>query len=79
MQSKNPSQQGVQHEYEIISKAREILNTAKGEGVNMKDVAEAWNMADTEVWRFVKAYRARSVVERQKWEEEEKNFAGSKV
>lgn len=57
VQNKNPSQQGVREEYGIISKAREVLNSAKGEGVSMKDVAEAWNMADTEVWRFVKAYR----------------------
>ncbi|KAJ5595292.1 uncharacterized protein N7459_001500 [Penicillium hispanicum] len=79
VQNKNPSQQGVGREYELIQKAREVIRSKDTNGINMKDVAEAWNLADTEVWRFVKAYRrARSVVERQKWEDEEKAFAGSR-
>jgi len=39
-------------------------------------VIEAWNLADTEAWRFVRAFGAREVVERAQWEEEEKKFAG---
>ncbi|KAJ5168362.1 uncharacterized protein N7482_003956 [Penicillium canariense] len=77
VQNKNPSQQGVGKEYELIQKAREIIKSKDTNQINIKDVAEAWNLADAEVWRFVKAYRARSVVERKQWEEEEKAFAGS--
>ncbi|EHA20733.1 hypothetical protein CBS63078_2155 [Aspergillus niger] len=78
IQQANPSEQGVEKEYGILKQAREFL---KGKGTNrigITDVAEAWNLADTEVWRFVRAYRARSVVERKKWEEEEKDFIGAK-
>ncbi|KAL4788147.1 hypothetical protein BJX76DRAFT_316491 [Aspergillus varians] len=77
MQHANPSKQGVETEYKILQEARDTLrqNTNR---VNVRGVAEAWNMADTEVWRFVKAYRARSVVERKKWEEDEKNFFGAR-
>lgn len=42
----------------------------------IKDAVEAWNMADTEAWRFVRAWGARGRLERKKWEEEERRFAG---
>lgn len=35
---------------------------------------EAWNLADAEAWKFVRAYGARKGVERKKWEEEEEKF-----
>ncbi|KAJ5640431.1 hypothetical protein N7528_000056 [Penicillium herquei] len=79
VQSKTPSQQGVAREYELIQKARAVISGKEPESVSKRDVSEAWNLADTEVWRFVKAYRARSVVERKRWEEEERGFAGSKL
>ncbi|KAL4908197.1 hypothetical protein BDW74DRAFT_147035 [Aspergillus multicolor] len=79
MQHANPSEQGVEREYTIIQEARNILKKQTNNNrVNIRAVAEAWNMADTEVWRFVKAYRARSIVERKKWEEEEKGFFGAR-
>lgn len=77
VQDKTPSQQGVSREYELIKRAREAIKSQDPNRVNIKAVSEAWNMADTEVWRFVKAYRARSVVERKQWQEEEKKFASS--
>ncbi|KAJ5280863.1 hypothetical protein N7478_006235 [Penicillium angulare] len=78
VQSKTPSEQGVGREYELIQKARAVINSEEPDAVSKRDVAEAWNLADTEVWRFVKAYRARFFVERKRWEEEERDFAGSK-
>jgi hypothetical protein len=57
IQNKNPSQQGVGKEYELIRKAREVIKSVDTNRINIKNVAEAWNLADTEVWRFVKAYR----------------------
>ncbi|GFF23241.1 hypothetical protein IFM58399_00221 [Aspergillus lentulus] len=79
MQNANPSKQGIEKEYDLITKAREVLKSKETNRIGIKDVAEAWNLADTEIWRFVRAYRARSVVERKKWEEEEKDFVGAKV
>jgi hypothetical protein len=42
----------------------------------LKGAIEAWNLADTEAWRFARAFLARSRVERLKWEEEERKYAG---
>ena len=41
----------------MIRKAREVIKSVDTNRINIKNVAEAWNLADTEVWRFVKAYR----------------------
>ncbi|KAJ5815118.1 hypothetical protein N7474_006895 [Penicillium riverlandense] len=71
----NPSEQGIPREYELIQKAREVIKSEEHSRISIKDVAEAWNLADSEVWRFVKAYRARLVVERRRWQEEEQPFA----
>ncbi|KKZ67999.1 hypothetical protein EMCG_06341 [[Emmonsia] crescens] len=67
----------IKAEFDLIGKAREALKSTKKDNKRIRDVSEAWNLADTEVWRFVRAFRARSVVERKKWEQEEKGFAGS--
>ncbi|KAL2005730.1 hypothetical protein VTN00DRAFT_10223 [Thermoascus crustaceus] len=74
-----PSKEELDKEYMLIEKAREVLTKKDNNRVGIKNVAEAWNLADTEVWRFVRAYRARSVVERKKWEEEEQNFVGARA
>ena len=42
----------------------------------IRDAVEAWNLADTEAWRFARAYLARQSVERKKWEAEEKGYVG---
>ena len=57
VQNKNPSQQGVQREYELIQNARAIIKDKNSQQVGAKNAAEAWNLADTEIWRFVKAFR----------------------
>ncbi|KAA8648720.1 uncharacterized protein ATNIH1004_004605 [Aspergillus tanneri] len=79
MPNANSIQKGVEKEYEILQVAREILKSKETNRINIKDVAEAWNLADTEVWRFVRAYRARSIVERKKWEEDERDFVGARL
>jgi hypothetical protein len=56
-QDHTPSEQGVGKEYELIQKAREVIKDKETNRINIRDVVEAWNLADTEVWRFVKAYR----------------------
>lgn len=47
----------TQHEFDLVDKARKLLNSQDKKTAVMRDVAEAWNLADTEIWRFVKAYR----------------------
>ena len=56
---------------EVVAKTRK-----KKEKTGAKEMVEAWNLADTETWRFVRAFGARERVEREKWEEEERRFAG---
>lgn len=71
-----PNQQELANEQKRLKAARELL-AMKGAKMGIREVLEAWNMADTEAWRFVRAYAARERVERQKWEDEEKGFAGT--
>jgi hypothetical protein len=69
-----PTQVQLAIEVELLDKARRVINTKDLRLGQIKNVAEAWNLADTEAWRFARAYRARSVVERLKWEEEESGY-----
>lgn len=57
MQHANPSEQGIEREYELIQRAREVMKDKQNNRIHIKDVAEAWNLAHAEVWRFVRAYR----------------------
>jgi hypothetical protein len=53
-----------------------LKTKASHEELTLRDAVEAWNLADTEAWRFARAYLARKSVERAKWEEEESKYAG---
>ncbi|KAL2147960.1 hypothetical protein VTI28DRAFT_15 [Corynascus sepedonium] len=46
------------------------------EDLALRDAVEAWNLADTEAWRFARAYLARSLLERRTWEDDEAKYAG---
>lgn len=61
---------------ELIASSLEILSKGKGPAKRIRDAVEAWNMADTEAWRFVRAFAAREVMERKRWEAEERQYAG---
>ncbi|OAL49985.1 hypothetical protein IQ07DRAFT_587661 [Pyrenochaeta sp. DS3sAY3a] len=72
-----PDEKWIQKEEERLKKAREAL---KSKDANMKSAVEAveqWNLADTEAWKFARAYSARRHMERKVWEEDEKRYAGS--
>ncbi|RMY44633.1 hypothetical protein D0864_15593 [Hortaea werneckii] len=56
---------GVGRKKEEVAQAKQV-----------RDVVEAWNLADTETWKFVRAFEARRRVERARWEEEEEGFWG---
>lgn len=64
---------------DLMAAAQEIVRykRKKKEKTGPKEMVEAWNLADTEAWRFVRAFRARERVEREKWEIEERKFAGA--
>ena len=64
---------------ELLANAKEVLKERKADGAKTgtREMVEAWNLADTEAWRFVRAYMARKRVEWKKWEEEERAFAGA--
>ena len=71
-------------EVEMLRKAREAMHgksrlegSEARKGHEMMKVAEAWNMADTEAWKFVRAFRAREEVEWKLWMEEEERFKGT--
>ncbi|KAF1811389.1 hypothetical protein P152DRAFT_459786 [Eremomyces bilateralis CBS 781.70] len=67
----------LNHERALLYQARQVMKSEKPEIVRVREAVEAWNLADTEVWRFARAWSARRRVERLKWEEEERNFAGA--
>ena len=50
-----------------------------GTDTSTRSMVEAWNLADTEAWRFVRAFAARRKLERAKWEGEERRFAGADI
>lgn len=64
-------------EKELLNKAILFEKASKPEEQKIKSAIEAWNLADTEAWRFARAFQARATMERQKWEDEEKKYAGS--
>ncbi|KAJ4356244.1 uncharacterized protein N0V89_004274 [Didymosphaeria variabile] len=72
----------IRNEEHRLKKAREALSKsrkAKEEDpvhLKVKEV-EDWNLADTEAWRFARAFSARRRNERKDWEEKEKNYSGS--
>jgi hypothetical protein len=71
------SEQDLAVEKQLLAQAKRIV--VKGEGRGSKELrraVEAWNLADSEAWRFVRAYGARKRMERRRWEEEEKAYAG---
>ncbi|KAF2762282.1 hypothetical protein EJ05DRAFT_530501 [Pseudovirgaria hyperparasitica] len=67
----------AQAEHALLSKARDVVRSSVHEVVRVRDVLEAWSLADTEAWRFAKAWSARRKVERDVWEQGEKGFAGA--
>lgn len=68
--SSDPSEAG------LLDRAKKIRFSKEPGDLTIRAAVEAWNLADTEAWRFARAFVERSVVERRKWEEEESKYAG---
>ena len=79
-QSERPSERESRTQIKILEKAKNVLKKKRKKVVDIdiriKDAVEAWNLADAEAWRFVRALGAREMVKRREWEAEEKKFAG---
>ena len=78
---RKPSRNALGQQWDLVAEARKVLETGgKTRGVvNMKDVVEAWHLADLEAWRFVRALEEREKVEREGWEKEESRVSGEAV
>ncbi|KAJ4513738.1 hypothetical protein HRR78_006681 [Exophiala dermatitidis] len=74
-----PTEEQAAVEVELLRKAREAIDSKDPAFARIRSVAEAWNLADTEAWKFVKSFRARQVVERLKFEEEESGYESGGV
>ncbi|RDW75634.1 hypothetical protein BP5796_06455 [Coleophoma crateriformis] len=71
-----PSEGDILKEKILLEKAKQFGLSKSPEHNRLRGAVEAWNLADTEAWRFARAFLARASVERLKWEEEEKQYAG---
>ncbi|KAI5862395.1 hypothetical protein GGS23DRAFT_98467 [Durotheca rogersii] len=71
-----PGADELSREPALLARAREVVKSKAERDVRVRSAVEAWNLADTEAWRFARAFLARSRVERLKWEEEESKYAG---
>ncbi|PNS16770.1 Plasma membrane fusion protein prm1 [Sphaceloma murrayae] len=76
--AKMPDEKGVAKEEKLVQRSREWLRKKQTkEERKMRQAVEAWNMADKELWSFTRAFAAQRRMEREKWEEEERKFAGA--
>jgi hypothetical protein len=64
-------------EGERLKKARQAIKSTDKNFQSVVTMVEKWNLADTEAWKFARAWSARRRMERKKWEEEEQKYAGS--
>lgn len=71
-----PTEDDLAQEPILLKRARDIGKSEDPANLALRNAIEAWNLADTEAWKFARAFLARSRVERLKWEEEERGFAG---
>lgn len=66
----------LKREPELLKRARDVTSAKDKKTVALRNAIEAWNLADTEAWKFARAFLARERVERMKFEEEESKYAG---
>lgn len=64
----------AEREREILKKAVRMSGSSDEGDVRVREAIEAWNLADTEAWKFARAFLARRAVERMEWEKEEERY-----
>ncbi|KAF2207866.1 hypothetical protein CERZMDRAFT_114850 [Cercospora zeae-maydis SCOH1-5] len=78
-----PSEEELRRESSLLESCKLQLQGGEKDGggsaaVNKRTI-EAWNLADTEIWKFVRAWNARRHMERTTWQKEESSFQGQGV
>jgi hypothetical protein len=70
------TEQDLVIERKLLAKAQLVATGKAREIKGLNAAVEAWNLADGEAWKFARAYLARSRMERLRWEQQEKDYAG---
>ncbi|PTB70024.1 hypothetical protein BBK36DRAFT_1166225 [Trichoderma citrinoviride] len=72
------SDEDVAQERALLDRAKSVVmvNKSSTNGTKMRTSLEAWNMADTEAWRFTRALNARRLLERDEWANEVPSKSG---
>ncbi|KAJ4269598.1 hypothetical protein NW762_001265 [Fusarium torreyae] len=60
----------LEHAKKIVAFKKSTVDT------RLRASLEAWNLADTEAWKFARAFLARRSMERIQWEKEESKYSG---
>lgn len=64
-------------EQPLIDRAKKAISLTKStDETKLRASLEAWNMADTEIWKFVRAFQSRRHQEREQWEKTEAAYSG---
>ncbi|KAK3713794.1 hypothetical protein LTR37_008280 [Vermiconidia calcicola] len=71
-----PDEEKLRQQRMLVENAKPLVKGTPKELMRKRDVIEAWNLADTEAWKFVRAFGARRGVERRKFEEGEAKYLG---
>ncbi len=76
-----PSEKQLLRQQLLGERAQRLIKKSEQHGgqkplIILRNAIEAWNMADTEAWKFVRAFNARRQVERLKWQKEEEAYLG---
>lgn len=70
------TEEDLAREPPLLARARNVVAQTKSSGeTRLRASLEAWNMADTEIWRFVRDFEARRVMVRSGWEREEARYS----
>ena len=64
----------AEKERDILSRAVRVSASSEEGEVKLREAMEAWNLADTEAWKFARAFLARRAVERMEWERDEEKY-----
>ncbi|KAK1534488.1 uncharacterized protein CCOS01_03240 [Colletotrichum costaricense] len=71
-----PTAEELDKEKPLLKRARDMGKTKDARELSIRGAVEAWNLADTESWKFARAFLARRIVERKEWEENESQYVG---
>ena len=76
-----PTDSQLETQASLLAKAKAYIvkgvgNDGKKKEGKVREVTEAWNLADTEAWKFVRAFNARRTMERRRFEDDEEAYLG---